>query len=808
MDYSGIITDLKLKQIRELSNKTNSAVFTAVREDGAVFVMRIYEREIAAYRMLAGKDLSGIPKVYQCYDTQGYFLVEEEYIDGISLQEMIDGGERMEEARAAALISSLCRTLSELHAMGIIHRDVKPEHILLTPEGNVYLIDFDAAMQLSLEKQSDTCLLGTAIYAAPEQFGLTRSDVRTDIFAVGISLNILLTGAHPAVEQYRKGDLAEIIAKCTEMNPARRYQSADALLFDLEHAALSDKRAKRLHTRRIAAGIAGTLLLIFGILLFDRFYYPTVEFQNFTPSDSICILCTKESGNTYQPLAAAFLENTSSETPAQIYLAEKKDRTFYILYRNDAGKLELPILDFYREKTGENLNAETAQNGTIKIGNVRYFIWKVVIDGGFEGAARVGVAFDGELVEYNYGDSEDTIRTKFLWILDETYEEENFLAEHNGDLIPCEEDISGKRYNSTGGLSASDAVLGTKQGELFTKHINLSRAPGDDANAFYLVHPKGTEITETSKRLHAFGQDTSGYGGEGAGGRFTEKLEADLYDLRHVGTVTIAGQERLVTRVTLRRYLGHQEIETTFGLLDTDSGNTVSGFAGVRLVMGMNLVIEAESGDLPDAEAAGINNLSYLREKALGFEPETKPLTFVESADGKRYEAFFPKACAVISDEGQGRLFDISVSPQKGWELSAITDRNGNAAAYIANEREDYILLDAGGQPIYDAGEIFANGWMYGMTGASVNGSEDRTMIDINTCVRAQQEDYAEALRFTMPGSSSRDLFARFLRGKDQNGDPRNVRKCLEYTSYTIYFDPADDAAQNEIVFHLKRTGS
>ena len=124
----------------------------------------------------------------------------------------------------------------------------------------------------------------------------------------------------------------------------------------------------------------------------------------------------------------------------------------------------------------------------------------------------------------------------------------------------------------------------------------------------------------------------------------------------------IAGQERQVTRVTLKKYLGHQEIQTTFGLLDAGSGNTVSGFAGVRLVMGRNLVIEAEGGDLPDAEAAGINNLSYLREKALGFEPETKPLTFEKSADGKRYESFFPNACAVISDEGEERPFDISVS--------------------------------------------------------------------------------------------------------------------------------------------------
>lgn len=77
---------------------------------------------------------------------------------------------------------------------------------MLTPEGKVYLIDLDAAMQLAPEKKSDTQLLGTAVYAAPEQFGLTRSDVRTDIYAVGILLNILLTGVHPAVEQYRSGD--------------------------------------------------------------------------------------------------------------------------------------------------------------------------------------------------------------------------------------------------------------------------------------------------------------------------------------------------------------------------------------------------------------------------------------------------------------------------------------------------------------------------------------------------------------------------------------------------------------------------
>ena len=79
---------------------------------------------------------------------------------------MIDGGEEMSEARARDIVSSICGTLADLHAIGIIHRDVKPEHVMLTPEGKVYLIDLDAAMQLAPEKKSDTQLLGPAVCAS------------------------------------------------------------------------------------------------------------------------------------------------------------------------------------------------------------------------------------------------------------------------------------------------------------------------------------------------------------------------------------------------------------------------------------------------------------------------------------------------------------------------------------------------------------------------------------------------------------------------------------------------------------------
>ena len=162
VDCSAVIKELKIRPIRRLSHKENSTVFTASREDGTVFVLRVYDRETAAYKMLEGKDIPGLPRVYGCRCVHGFFVVEEEYIDGLSLQEMIDGGKEMSEARARDIVSSICGTLADLHAIGIIHRDVKPEHVMLTPEGKVYLIDLDAAMQLAPEKKSDTQLLDKA----------------------------------------------------------------------------------------------------------------------------------------------------------------------------------------------------------------------------------------------------------------------------------------------------------------------------------------------------------------------------------------------------------------------------------------------------------------------------------------------------------------------------------------------------------------------------------------------------------------------------------------------------------------------
>ena len=234
MDFSSILSSYEPAECKVLSQKEDSAVHRVKDKAAGYFILRLYSRWMPVYEAVKWQDCQGLPQVYDCRWEEGLFVVKEQFIDGISLQEMIDGGEKMDEKRAMRITAQICRALACLHEKGFIHRDVKPEHVLLTAKGELFLIDLDAAMRIEPQKKNDTRLLGTAGYAAPEQFGLTRSDVRTDVFSVGILLNMLMTGQHPAVLRYRSGQAAEIIQKCTAMNPMDRYQDMEEL-----YAALS-----------------------------------------------------------------------------------------------------------------------------------------------------------------------------------------------------------------------------------------------------------------------------------------------------------------------------------------------------------------------------------------------------------------------------------------------------------------------------------------------------------------------------------------------------------------------------------------
>src|SRR5208283_2600831 len=97
-----------------------------------------------------------------------------------------------------AIMVPLLSGLAAAHAAGIVHRDVKPENVLIAPDGHLKVVDFGLARALSVSSQTRTgVIIGTVAYLAPEQVTGTSADARTDVYAAGIVLFELLTGVKP-----------------------------------------------------------------------------------------------------------------------------------------------------------------------------------------------------------------------------------------------------------------------------------------------------------------------------------------------------------------------------------------------------------------------------------------------------------------------------------------------------------------------------------------------------------------------------------------------------------------------------------
>ena len=107
--------------------------------------------------------------------------------------------------------------------MGAVHRDVKDSNVILRGSDAV-LIGFDASRIVKPECPADTVILGTTGYAAPEQFGLSQTDGRADIYSLGVLLNVMLTGQHPS-HRLAEGHAGRIIRRCTMMNPDQRFRN-------------------------------------------------------------------------------------------------------------------------------------------------------------------------------------------------------------------------------------------------------------------------------------------------------------------------------------------------------------------------------------------------------------------------------------------------------------------------------------------------------------------------------------------------------------------------------------------------------
>lgn len=203
------------EEIRLLKQSEKSTVHL-LREKGGeqMFIRKRLAGKHPIYQILQDVRHPCLPKLYEVIVSEDSTTVIEEYIDGQS-----PGSVGLSEKQFLQVVRELCSVLEFLHGKGIVHRDIKPSNIILTADGHVYLIDFDAARMPKAEAEQDTRLLGTRGYAPPEQYGFAQTDERADIYALGATLEQLLT------EKSRKTRYKKVIWKCMNLDPDKRYQS-------------------------------------------------------------------------------------------------------------------------------------------------------------------------------------------------------------------------------------------------------------------------------------------------------------------------------------------------------------------------------------------------------------------------------------------------------------------------------------------------------------------------------------------------------------------------------------------------------
>ena len=226
------VLEKEYRIVRNIKNE-NGCIINVMEKTGSN--IRVLVKYIAGngevYKELINIYHKNLPIVYEAVSDGENSIIIEEYIDGVTVGDILETGLYTSKG-IYKVISEVCEALKVLHGKGIIHRDIKPENIIITDMGEVKLIDFNISRINSSNKNRDTVILGTTGFAAPEQYGISETDERSDIYAIGILINVMLTGEHPA-KKLCDGKWKKIVNKCTRINPEERFQNVEELMHSI-----------------------------------------------------------------------------------------------------------------------------------------------------------------------------------------------------------------------------------------------------------------------------------------------------------------------------------------------------------------------------------------------------------------------------------------------------------------------------------------------------------------------------------------------------------------------------------------------
>ena len=203
--------------------------------------------EMEIMKKMADRKLSGIPKAYRIFEENGEVYLVREYIEGMSLAQMVLQKGGISEAEIYRISRKICQTAEQFQNPDepMIHRDIKPENIVVTPGDEVVFIDFGTMRSYKKDGSRDTFVVGTRGTAAPEQYGYTQTDQRTDVYAIGQTMLYMVS------ESYEMNQLSEcavsrrmkkIIEKACSFEPDKRYGDAAQLRRAVEKCQANNRK--------------------------------------------------------------------------------------------------------------------------------------------------------------------------------------------------------------------------------------------------------------------------------------------------------------------------------------------------------------------------------------------------------------------------------------------------------------------------------------------------------------------------------------------------------------------------------------
>jgi eukaryotic-like serine/threonine-protein kinase len=258
-------------------------------------ILRRFKQELILARQITHKN---VIRIFDLGQADGIKFITMEYIEGENLQAVLRQKKKLAPAEAASILAQVCRALEAAHNEGVIHRDLKPQNIMLDKTGRAYVMDFGIARSMLGSGMTQTgALIGTPDYMSPEQAKGQTLDARSDLFSIGIIFYEMLSGQVPFDADTTMGKLwkrtneparpldeldksipkplSDIVRKCLEIDPQKRYASAGELLRQIElwqgpgagtRVVALSSAALPVYAKWVAAGLG--VVAIAGILFF------------------------------------------------------------------------------------------------------------------------------------------------------------------------------------------------------------------------------------------------------------------------------------------------------------------------------------------------------------------------------------------------------------------------------------------------------------------------------------------------------------------------------------------------------------